>query len=123
MTYQIARKYTTADWKRLQLDPGQPGSEAWTKAVGMFRARMEERFFTPVDALIDLQEDSSRTHGFVVLAIDCLLIETLQGFRRGFADHRGKSEELFKGFLTNWDVFFAMRAARREAERSCQAGL
>lgn len=105
MNYRIARGHTAADWRRLSLDPKQPQSETWANAVAMFRARMEERFFIPVDTLIDMQEDSSRTHGFVVLAIDCLLIETLQGFREGLGDHNRRSKKLFKGFLTSWDVF------------------
>jgi len=43
--------------------------------------------------------------GFAVLAIDFLVIETLQGFRDGLVDHTRKSGELFTKFLTGWDVF------------------
>lgn len=58
-----------------------------------------------MDTLIGLQERCDQTHGFVVLAIDCLLIETLQGFRKGLADHTGQSVDLFTGFLKNWELF------------------
>lgn len=33
------------------------------------------------------------------------MIETLQGFRDGIVKHNGRSGELFKKFLLNWDVF------------------
>ena len=38
--------------------------------------------------------------GFAILAIDCLLVETLQGFRAGVVNHSGESKALFRTFLS-----------------------
>jgi len=40
-----------------------------------------------------------RRYGFSILAIDCLLIETLQSFREGLTDSKGKLKNMFVNFL------------------------
>jgi hypothetical protein len=78
----------------------------WQTAIAIFEARMRGRFFAPVDAIIALEEaKKEETFGFAILAIDCLVIETLQGFREGVADHDGKSGRLFTNFLIGWESF------------------
>ena len=44
-------------------------------------------------------------YGFIVLAIDCLLIEALQAFIEGRTDTRGHSGEMFLRFLTSREQF------------------
>lgn len=105
---EIAAGYTVGYWKdlRSRLDVGNPNSEHWTKAIEIFEVRIRRRFFEPVDEL--LRFDScipNKTFGFAVLAIDCLVIETLQGFREGIVDHSKRSRELFTNFLTQWVAF------------------
>lgn len=103
--YNIARFYTSDQWKALNLEDTSVVSEDWKQAVEMFKARITERFFKPVDKLIDTQESCEDTNGFVVLAIDCLVIETLQGFRDGLKNHKGESKNLFTKFLRSWKLF------------------
>jgi hypothetical protein len=60
------------------------------------------------DLLIATDEGSSpvdRRFGFAILAIDCLLIETLAAFRNGFKDTNGKSQEIFLEFLLGRPLF------------------
>lgn len=105
---EIAPGYTVGCWKGLrgQLDAGNPNSDHWTKAIEIFETRIRRRFFEPVDEL--LQFDScipNKTFGFAILAIDCLVIETLQGFREGIVDHANRSRDLFTNFLIQWVAF------------------
>lgn len=77
---EIAPGYTVCCWKNLSLDPDQPNSQDWKKALEIFDARIRCRFLDPADALIAYEANYSRKKfGFAILAIDCLVIETLQG--------------------------------------------
>ena len=63
------------------------------KAVGKFFVeRFDERYFRPI-------EDSSSKHGFAVLAVACLIIETLESFYQGRADTKNVSAQMFRDFL------------------------
>ena len=75
---------TENDWRMLDLSKHQRAD--WAKAITIFRKRIQERFIEPVDTLIEIERNLPRTrrkYGFAILAIDCLLIETLQAFRYG----------------------------------------
>ena len=103
---KIAPGYDNSDWKALKLDRAAPDTPNWRTAVGILKARIHDRFLDPADALIELgKKYRPQRFGFAVLAIDFLVIETLQGFRDGLVDHKRKSGELFTKFLTGWDVF------------------
>ncbi|MFZ6673452.1 hypothetical protein [Undibacterium sp. Xuan67W] len=56
-----------------------------------FVERYEERYFQPID--------SSYKHGFTMLAVACLVIETLESFYQGLTDTDGKSKKMFRDFL------------------------
>ncbi len=88
----ISPLYKDSDWKALNLAT----KTDWRKAVRMVEDRLNARFFDAVKT-IDKQDFA----GFAVLALDCLLIETLQQFREG-ADEtpRRKGERYFVDFLT-----------------------
>lgn len=97
--FEIAPGYSVADWKGLQLS--DPNSSDWAKAIEIFRMRIRLRFIDPVDVLIAYEAEQTRgIFGFAILAIDCLLIETLQGFREGLSSHDGASKRLVRTFLS-----------------------
>lgn len=61
--------------------------------LGKFiKARFEERYFKPL-------EDSQSKHGFTILAVACLVIETLESFYQGHADTRNMSKKMFSDFF------------------------
>lgn len=96
---EIAPGYTAADWKALDLDGGD--ATQWAQAICIFETRIRRRFIDPVDVLIAHEIGQKRgAFGFAILAIDCLLVETLQGFREGIVDHNGQSGRLVKTFLS-----------------------
>ena len=89
---EIAPGYTVADWKALDLSGDDAGQ--WFRAIKIFETRIRRRFIEPVDVLIAHEIGQERgTFGFAILAIDCLLVETLQGFREGCIKHHGKAEK------------------------------
>jgi len=88
----ISPCYRIGDWKALNLE----NQSDWQKAVRILEDRLNARFFDAVES-IDAQDFS----GFAVLALDCLLIETLQQFKEGVRETpRGKSSKYFELFLT-----------------------
>ena len=106
MKADLCFRFSTTEWRALarKLDCDDEG--AWKEAIGVFERRITERFLSSIDALFaadtkpDLQSTNS-THtehcipGFSIMALCCLLIETLQGFRE---DPRGTNEDI-KRFL------------------------
>jgi len=86
---KIAPGYDNSDWKALKLDRAAPDTPNWRTAIGILKARIHDRFLDPADALIALgKKYRPQRFGFAVLAIDFLVIETLQGFRDGLVDHK-----------------------------------
>lgn len=84
--------FSDSDWRALssQLPPDGKWTEAWSTAIDVFERRMKERYFSCIEALInadskpDHKADTSIQHcvpGFAILALCCLVIETLQSFR------------------------------------------
>lgn len=63
------------------------------KAIGeFFVERFDERFFLPI-------EKSTRKHGFSVLALACIIIESLESFYQGCSDSKSCSKRIFRDFL------------------------
>ncbi|MCQ0990334.1 hypothetical protein [Jiella marina] len=106
--FEIAPGHRLRTWKSLTLSEANGATADWTKGIAILNARIRRRFIEPAQLLIDAENGKGRgTNGFAVLAIDFLLIETIQGFREGLINHNGKSKALFKAFLTNWPAFIA----------------
>ena len=105
---QIAPGVDAKQWHALDLD--DPNSRDWVPAVEILAGRIHERFIEPIDYLIAAEEPKSaieRRFGFAVLAIDCLLVETLGAFIDGLEDTDRKSGPTFCKFLTTRPLFSA----------------
>jgi hypothetical protein len=87
---RISPKYTSLDW--YALDPNSP--KDWLKAADVVRDRLEGRFLQFASKFLRFKDS-----GFVVLAIDSLLAETIQQFKDGVTNGHGQSEKLVKRFL------------------------
>lgn len=106
--FEIAPGYRVKQWRSLSLSDADGSTADWSKALEIFTARIRTRFIEPAQLLIDAESSDGRgKHGFAVLAIDFLLIETLEGFKSGKTSHIGQSKALFKAFLTAWPAFTA----------------
>ena len=71
---RISPKYTSLHWDAL--DSNSPND--WLKAADVVRDRLEGRFLGFASKFL-----RSKYSGFVVLAIDSLLAETIQQFKDG----------------------------------------
>jgi len=87
---RISPRYTSLDWNALDRDDAND----WAKAAEIVRDRLEGRFLKFATNCLRLEYS-----GFVVLAIDSLLIEAIQQFKEGITDGHGKSKMLVKRFL------------------------
>jgi hypothetical protein len=97
----MAPGFPAHEWPKLDLN--DPLSPDWQTAIKVLVGRIKERFIDPIDYLIESEESKpakERHFGFTVLAIDCLLVETLGAFLEGLTDTDGKSKATFSSFLT-----------------------
>jgi hypothetical protein len=105
---EIAPGIKAFQWTCLDLD--DPKSLDWDTAIQILRRRIEDRYITPVDLLIKAERKkppTQRHFGFTILAIDCLLVETLQALRDGKTDTRHDSKKMFLTFLTSRPEFMS----------------
>lgn len=87
---RISPQYTSRDWQALRPD----SSEDWSKAADIVQDRLDGRFLRFASNCL-----KSKYSGFVVLAIDSLLAETIQQFKEGVTDGTGQSGDMIKRFL------------------------
>lgn len=89
---RISPEYTVDHWNALSFTV----EEDWQKAVNILEDRLRGRFFDIVEKI-----EHHEFAGFAVLALDCLLIETLQQFRQGRNETPTRqSPRYFVDFLT-----------------------
>lgn len=103
---QIAPDFDASDWRKLQLEAAD--SPDWEVAVATFDRRIRARYIDPTDLLIATENDkpaNQRRFGFTVLAIDCLLVETIGAFLDGLENTEGVSKKIFCKFLTSRPQF------------------
>src|SRR5581483_8231622 len=64
--------------------------------------RIRSRFLDPAEQMIrsgDHLKRHERRFGFAIMALDCLLVETLQAFILGLPETTNRSKEMFVSFL------------------------
>ena len=69
--------------------------EDWQQATRIFEDRIRGRFLNVIDAI-----KCQRGSGFAVMALDCLLVETLEQFRQGVPSTRSRSGS--GGYIANF---------------------
>lgn len=101
--FWISPKYKASEWKQLHLNSDD--EIAWSKAADIVEDRIKGRFVRWVDSIA-----VEKFSGFAVIALDCLLIETLVGFMTG---QRSKGPDRFlTGELTKGKLRFTKEEAR-----------
>jgi hypothetical protein len=127
---EIASSFTVGKYRqiRLNLDASAPCTEDWQAVFGAFKRRIRERFLRPIRELakhdkkclkagIKLVDGRGLPYapGASILALDCLLIDTIQSFREG----RGLTATIsparsFKEFLRSSNGFSDFTSRDRE---------
>lgn len=103
----ISPKYRKSHWEKALAD------NDWERMVEIFQDRMEGRFFIPI-RLIANDCAIGEFSGFSILALDCLIIETLNQFYSGLDETEGQHKMAFWKFFKNSD-FFKGHFSRKKA--------
>ena len=106
--FSISPKYRVSAWIALQLDADNETD--WGKAIKIVEDRITGRFVRWIDSI-----EGTRFSGFAVVALDCLLIETLVGFMTGKPS--SGPDLLLKGELGSRELRFTSDQA--EQFRKC----
>lgn len=104
---KISPIYKDDDYAQLTFE----NEEDWQKSIDMMEDRIDGRFLKLIDRI-----KGEEYSGFAVLALDCLLIETLQQFKEGVTETPyGQNKEYFINFLTNtsFNQYFDEYLARK----------
>lgn len=110
----ISPRYRKTDWRKLDLTKAE--NPDWEIAVEIFLDRINGRFLVPIDNIINNAEwEVSEFSGFIVIAIDCLLIETLNQFHHGDNETRGDHSEAFWKFFKRSKFFQKEINTKRKA--------
>lgn len=95
----ISPKYRKHHWQEAL------SAEDWEMMVAIFHDRIEGRFLKPI-RLIEKDAEIAEFSGFSILALDCLIIETLRQFYEGINEtKRYKNEEAFCNFFIDSKYF------------------
>ena len=123
MTFKISKKYDRTDWSRLGLVSVSDNN--WNEATEIINDRFKSRFFNHIDMI-----KNDKTSGFLVMSIDCLIIETLMQFYLGVEDtvtsYPGKQAKAFKDFFkhsTHFNGEFDTDIKRHEFYKQFRCGL
>jgi hypothetical protein len=86
----ISPRYTDKHWKA-----AFAVAEDWTYAINIVEDRIRGRWLNAADRLL-----SEPYSGFAILALDCIVLESLWGFMNGEAVARGKEQQVYREMLT-----------------------
>ena len=95
-TKYISRVYTKSDYTKIKLTINSPDIDFQT-AVSIFQDRIQERFMEQIHQLSYDYE----TNSFAIMALECLLIETLGQFVSGKDNNNNCSAYEYQSFLKN----------------------
>lgn len=105
----IAEDATRDDYINLNLNLRSPTSD-WDKAIIIFQGRLRGRYLDPMNALV---KDDVNKNGFAVMALCCLLIETLMQFVEGLpSTPSGRNKRSYSDFMVHY-----LRFNREESTR------
>ena len=105
---KISPKYLNSDWNNLNLTPSY--SDDWETGATIIHDRIHGRYLAQIDTLEKhLVDDIWLYSGFLIIAVDCMVIETLNQFYLGISDtnqvYNGRNKDSFKDFFLRSQFF------------------
>ncbi|PFW53928.1 hypothetical protein [Priestia megaterium] len=103
----LSPKYTLEGYKELFTNlTVNSDSRDWHTAIEIFRDRIDGRFLRVTKKLLkECEGNESLSTAFSIMALNCLLIETLQQFYMGSDESLRPNKEAFVNFLMNSPYF------------------
>jgi hypothetical protein len=87
---KLSPEYTEKNW-----NDAFDGCEDWDTAINIVEDRIKGRWLDSAECLLD--EPHS---GFAIIALDCIVLESLWGFMNGKAVPHGKEQQVYQEILT-----------------------
>lgn len=106
----ISLNFKKSDFANLNLVL-ESSNEVWKKAVDIFNDRINGRFIEPITSL----RYNASKNGFVIMAIDCLLIDTFYQFENGLDQNAKDNMKNYSAFLHA--TFPTLFPSKRKAEK------
>lgn len=111
MKTMLSSRVSVADYKKMEESRDR-------KAVAEFmRDRMSERYIEPMH--VDLE----KKNGFTIMAVSCLLIETLESFIQGWPDTKNKSQLAFCKFFDRNGGFYPFGGESQNFYKHVRCGI
>lgn len=79
--------------------------------------RFTERYLRPINVSPEFK------NGFTMMAVSCLMIESLESFRRGWPNTKRKSKAAFESFFSYWKHFDNFRPVSNAFYEHIRCGL
>src|SRR5262249_3664137 len=98
---RLSPRFMLHDWQKLAF----ADEDDWLTAIEIVQDRIEGRFIQWIDRLVN-----DEFAGFAVVALDCLLLETLYGFQNGTSTVDGA--KMYKTILTAPPFAFSKGVAK-----------
>lgn len=107
---KISPNYYDTDWSTLNLTKSY--STDWEKGATIVRDRIYGRYLAQIETLENhLDDEIWEYSGFLIIAIDCMVIETLNQFHLGIEDtnqvYSRRNRESFRDFFNRSQFFNA----------------
>lgn len=81
------------------------------------KTRFIERYLTPIVV------DKNVKSGFAIIAISCLMIESLETFRLGWENSKNRSKQVFISFFKQWPSFQVFQEGAEEFYEHVRCGI
>lgn len=79
-------------------------NSSWEKAILLFEKRLKNKFFSPIESLI--QARILKGEGFSIVTVQCAIIESLASFREGKIFNHNKHGNLPRyEYRKSWEIF------------------
>ena len=98
--FYISRRYTREDYYDCHMD--SLNDQNWEKAMEIFDDRIRGRYLKPIHTLMH----DPNCNGFTIMAIACLLVETLYQFREGIDVTRHVGDSYVRFLTEEFDYFY-----------------
>ncbi len=107
---ELASGFTVADYRRAV------EARDRTEIADFIHRRFTERYIDPV-------RNRNSTNGFTIMAVSCLMIETLESFEKGWLNTRGKGDSPFSLFFGSHPQFAEFKPLSGEFYSSVRYGI
>ncbi len=108
---ELASNFTVAQYEKCCEQDKNTIAEA-------LHRRFKERYIDPVTP-----EKGKRMHGFTMMAVSCLMVESLESFWQGWENSDHKSKEAFRKFFDRHSQFMAFRSHSTQFYKNVRCGI